>query len=179
MPNSDHLGFSEALGAAASNPPDPRQAGYALEVAGFPERTVATCEQGIKAQFEQYVRKRARAAATDAEQAGDWFEASRLRALYTHEFALGWYSWTEDGRNVLAFRNTGAGNSYLLYLLIRRCDPRVSQEDVDRMFYTDIPECQRALEWALGNSPPPPRKTTAGASQPTTTTTEPMTLDSP
>lgn len=179
MPNSDHLGYTEALGAAADNPPDPRQSGFQLLIAGKPEHTVSTCEAAIKSQFERWVRNGARAAATDAENSGDWFEASRLRSLYAHEFQMGWYSWKSGGRKVIAARNSFEGNSYLLYLLIRRCEPRITEEEVDELMFVDQAECRVALEWALGNSPPPPRKTSAGAKPMVeqTTRTEPETMD--
>lgn len=174
MPDSTHMGFAEGLGGAADNPPDPRVSGYQLLIGDLPEHTVSTCEQGIKAQFEQWVRRGARAAASSAENDGDWFEASRLRSLFQHEYTLGFYSW--GGRKCLAARQIFEGKSYLLYLLIRRCEPRITEEEVDRLMITDMRECGEAVQWSLGNSPPPPRRTRAGE---TTTTAAPIPTPKP
>ncbi len=176
MAEQSHMGYAEALGSAASNPADPRSVGYSLIVKDK-EYTVSSCELGIKAQYEQWVRRGARMAATQADEDGDTYEADKLRSLFTTEFALGYYSWGRDGRKITAARRTDPGLRYLLFLLVRRCHPKVTEQDVDWLVDNDVRECLAALEWSLGNSPPPPKNTqTAGVNQ---TTRTPTTIDGP
>lgn len=160
-----NLGYIEALAGHTSNPKDPREGGYPLLI-GDEDLTVSTCELRIKAQFEQWVRKGSLAAATDAENMGNRFEADRIRSLYMKEFGLGWYSWGPKGVKIDAAKYTGSGYTYLLYLLLRRCHPQITEDKVDKLIELNTEECRKAVDWALGNSPAP--KVNQPEGQPTT-----------
>jgi hypothetical protein len=142
------LGYVEALGEAATNPSNPRTTGEELFALGQWWR-VASCELRIRAQFEGWVRRGAKKAISDAEMEDGPEEAGAMRSAYQAALGAGHYSW--DGRYCRSARGDLPGIRYLLYLLIRRCHPDVTESQVEAMFSENPRGCGMALRWALGN----------------------------
>lgn len=142
--------YSATLGEHATNPEQPRQVGVPLVL---PDRTLtlATDEGRIKAQFEMQVKVWAQEAIRDAAQRGDSEEADLLRAAYITDVAAGAYTW--DGKACRATRKDWRGATYMLFLMLRRCHPKITLEEVDEVI-TDYPkECGVAMRLAEGNFP--------------------------
>lgn len=178
-------GMTEGLGEHASNPTNPRTSGWAVPVAhcqscdwyGPPgsvvcvkcegdteevEYTLTACENRIKAQFEQWVRKRAKRA---FEVEDDVMVADSLRSVYLSDFADGHYNWSGDqgGKYVAKALMSGPGFSYLVYLLLRRCHPKVDEKLAYRLADANTSGFALGFRWALGNSSAPADKDTTGA----------------
>lgn len=162
---SDSVGFTEALGEHATYPTIPSSSGetlYVLECrqcsgvgcdvcgsTGKQKWKVSADETRIKASFEMWVRTNARTCITEADQYQLPQEASEMRKAYAADFAAGKYTW--DGEHAAAARNTDAGMKQLLYLMILRCHPNITPEQVDDMFVEDVVACVSAVLWSLGN----------------------------
>jgi hypothetical protein len=142
-------GWSEALGEHATNPSTPRTTGEVLYALGR-EWTVSSLEARIKAQFENWVR--ARAKQVIAEE-GNPEEQEALRGAYMAARSAGHYDW--DGRYCRNARADVPGLRHLLFLLLRRCQPEVTQEEVVQMFRECPKDCGMVIGWAAGNSLPP------------------------
>lgn len=141
-------GFTEALGEHASNPRQPRTSGEPL-VALNEDWTVAPCEQRIKAQFEQHTRARALRVIYTLESEAGSEEADRMRSVFLADRMAGHYDW--DGKHCRELRTTQAGFVHLLFLLLRRCHPQMT-EDKARAILEDNPKgAIAAVGWALGN----------------------------
>jgi hypothetical protein len=76
------------------------------------EWLVSSCEQRVKAQFENWVRRNAELTIAEAEARGDVEEAAQLRTSYQGDRGAGYYSW--DGRPVRKARGDMPGVRYLL-----------------------------------------------------------------
>ena len=151
----------------------------------FGEWTISSCENRIKAQFEQWIRRRARQAIDEADASGDSEEAGALRSVYMADIGAGHYSW--EGKHCRnALRDT-YGIRHLLFLLLRRCHPEIKEDEVGWIFRANARGCALALRWALGNSfspsqPPSPGGTSLKTNGNTTpkpkmTATRPTTFD--
>ncbi len=149
--NSKHIGWTEALGDHASNPPTPRTSGDSIYALGKHWK-VSSCEMRIKAQFEQWVRLNAKQAITEALQAGDAEEADAMRKAYMSDIGAGHYTW--DGRNVRSARGDMPGVRYLVYLLLNRCDSNVTYEMAVAIVAENPVETGMAIGWSLGNFSP-------------------------
>lgn len=148
------IGWTEALGQDAENPPTARTHGRQLVEPDGTTHTVATCENRIKAQFELWVQNNALKAIAQVESQGDPEMADKLTSAYTGDFAAGHYAW--DGKYVRRARfESFPGIAHLLYLLMVRCDPGKTQEQVTALLNRHPRQCGELLRWALGNSQPP------------------------
>src|SRR5277367_6353222 len=145
-----NVGMTEALGDEASYPKQPRNSGDTAFLLGM-EWTVADDENLIKAAMEQWVRRGALRAAADAYANGDMDSASALREVYGADFAAGRYNW--GGKHVASACRSPDGMMHFFYLLLLRCHPNITPDVVRAMFKSDIEECLRCLNWALGNLP--------------------------
>ena len=179
-------GMTEALGEHGTNPVRPRTSGWQVPVAHCPgcgwygppsagtcvkcmgdtveeEFTLSSCENRIKAQFEQWVRRRAKRA---FEEEDDVMAADALRSVYLSDFADGHYNWSEErgGKYVAKALMSGQGFSYLVYLLLRRCHPRVTEKQAYTLADANTAGFALGFRWALGNSDAPADKEVVGAS---------------
>lgn len=168
-PRKDPVGWTEALGEHAANPPTPRTTGetiYALpcpdcggercdacDHTGLRRWTMAPVENRIKAQFEQDIRRAAKKAITVAEQDDGPEEGNRLRSIYLADVAAGCYTW--DGRYCRNALSDFHGFKLLFLLCLRRCQPDVTEDEVREIILNHSDECKAALTWALGNSRAP------------------------
>ena len=115
--------------------------------------TLSSLEQRLKAQFELWVRRNALLAIADAEQAGDLEEAGQLRSTYMGDRGAGYYTW--DGKHCRKARSDLPGVRYLLFLLLRRCHPDVTEEQAAAVFKADPQGVAQAMARAQGNSATP------------------------
>ncbi|MDE2103623.1 MAG: hypothetical protein KGL39_40670 [Patescibacteria group bacterium] len=149
MSPSNAAGWTEVLGEHAANPQTPRTSGETILALGK-EWKFSSLEARIKAQFEQWVRSGARIAIKEAELEGDMEEADKLRRAYQADLGAGHYKW--DGRNVRSARGDIPGLKHLIFLLLRRCHPEITEETVDQIFKEAPRDCGVALAWASGKS---------------------------
>lgn len=150
---SDAVGFTEALGEHASNPPNSSTVGDTLVILGT-QWKVSADENRIKGQFEMWVRGNARLAISEADTQQLPEEASMMRAAYTADFGAGMYKW--DGRHVRNARGDVPGMKQLLYLMLLRCHgpdtkQQITEQIVEDMFDENMPACLMAVMWSLGN----------------------------
>lgn len=145
-------GWTEALGEHAGNPPTPRTSGETISALGQ-DWTCSSCEQRIKAQFEQRIRARAFQAAVETEDLGGPEEGAKARSAYLADRAAGHYNW--DGRYVRGALNDVPGVNYLLFLLLRRCHPDVTEAQAAAIFRDNPAGASLVIRWALGNSAAP------------------------
>lgn len=148
------LGYTEVFGEHASNPSVSRTTGDVIFALGQ-EWMVSSCENRIKGQFEQWVRRKAKEAISIEEQEGNITEAESMRSTYLGDFSAGYYHW--DGKCCRKALMEIPGFRHLLYLLMRRCK---GQENIDENTVAEISKanpkgCGLAIKWALGNSQPP------------------------
>ncbi len=152
-----NAGWTETLGSEASSPPAPRTSGDQLFALGE-WWTVSSCENRIKAQVEQWVRRNAKRAIAEE---GNPEEANALRSAYMADYGSGHYNW--DGRHVRSARGDLPGLRYLLFLLLKRCHPDMTEAKAEAIFRDNPQGCGAAIGWALGNaSAPSETKTTDG-----------------
>jgi hypothetical protein len=145
-------GWTESMGSEATNPPHPRTSGETIFALGR-EWTVSSCENRIKAQFEQWVRRNAKKAIAEAEAEDGPEEADAQRSAYAAARGAGHYDW--DGRYCRNARGDLPGIRHLLFLLLRRCHPDITEEQTAAIFREAPKDCGLALRWALGNSESP------------------------
>jgi|ERR1700722_132187 len=161
--DTTQLSVTEQLGEHAANPPLPAVADFILSAFGR-QWPIALLEQRIKAQFETWLLKNAMQAIMDIEafanDAGSvkertkWLEeAERQRSLYMHGRAAQKYSWR--GEAWRAAMSDIPGNTYFLYLLLKRCDPGMTLEATKQIFKDNPKQCGEAISWALGNDVAP------------------------
>lgn len=159
-PAEPPIGWADALGQDAENPPAARTHGRQLFEPDGTTHTVSTCENRIKAQFELWVQNNALRAVSRAEGSGDVDMADKLMSAYTGDSGAGYYTW--DGRHVRRALTDIPGLSHLLYLLMVRCDPKKTEEDAMRLVKEYPAQVGQLIRWALGNSPTPAAKSTTG-----------------
>ena len=188
-------GFSDALGEYASNPPTPRRVGEVIITARCTEcgkhyhpsalndacpeceaplqevmTKVSACENRIKAQFEDWVRSRAKRV---VQTEPDPEMAARLLSQYTADYVAGKYSWFDEtmnqqnntdpqGLHVRSTLRSNAGFYHMMCLLMRRCDPDLEVREMIEIIDANQEAAVAGLAWALGNSSTPPAKETAG-----------------
>lgn len=152
-PAEPSIGWAEALGQDVENPPTARTHGHQLFEPDGKTHTVATCENRIKGQFELWVRNNALRAIAQIEES-DPDTADQMRSIYLADCGAGHYTW--DGKHVRHARfKSIPGMSYLIYLLMARCDPKKTEEQVASLLRKYPAQCGQLLGWALGNSPSP------------------------
>ncbi len=142
--------YSAALGEHAGNPEQPRQVGVPL-VVGDRTLTLATDEMRIKAQFEQRLKEKALETIRDAMRRNDPEEADLMRSVYMGDVATGAYTW--DGRYGRAARKDWDGMTHLLYLMLRRCHPKITLQEVADLMEDDPRACGDAMRASQGNWP--------------------------
>lgn len=147
--NPESIGWTEVLGPAASNPAHPRSSGYQLPALGK-TWTVSSCENRIKAQFEQWVRQGAEQAIREAGREGRIDDADNLRQAYLDGMGARSYTW--NGKAVRAARKDEPGIIQLLFLLLRRCHPDITYDVARAIFYDNTEGAAAAYAWSLGNS---------------------------
>lgn len=152
-------GWVEALGEEGTNPPEPRTNGETLFALGR-EWKVASFENRLKAQFEQWLRRRAKQEILNTEIEDGPEEAAKMRSAYLADLGAGLYTW--DGRHGRTARGDLPGLQYVLFLALHRCQPEVTQDQVEEMFEENAINCGLALRWILGKSKAP-----AGTATPT------------
>lgn len=146
-----HIGYQEALGEHASNPPTPRTVGETIRALGK-EWTVSSCEARIKAQFEKFLHDEAKKVIADEE---DPNEADHLRSIYIADRTAGHYTWI--GKHSRKAQCDIPGVVHLLYLLLKRCHPNIDKETAFNIFQENPMEVGMAIRWSkgmLGNSQP-------------------------
>jgi hypothetical protein len=185
------LGYTEALGEHGSMPEAPRSSGDIIHALGGQHR-VSSCENRIKAQMEQFVRAET-AAEIQRTEATDPDEAEKERAVYLTRRAAGDYNW--GGSAVVSVMRTVKGIKHLLYLLLLRCNPKMTTELAERILKDNPKDCGMAIAWALGNSNAPQgsgatasngsaatgktKRTATATPRPPRKTLTPATLDDP
>lgn len=157
------VGWQEALGSHATNPANPRTSGFTISGLGK-KWTVASLENALKAQFEGWVRDGAmdtirNLANVDPEMAAEF------KSVFMADMGAGHYRW--NGKAIRKALQDYNGVCYLLYLLMRRCHPNVTEEEVAKIFKENHLECGAALAWALGNSSTPSNQPTGEKNQET------------
>lgn len=109
---------------------------------------VSSLEQGIKAKFEQRVRDGALLAVQEVRLSGNFEEADRMLDVYManrHE-----YTW--DGKHVRAARGTWTGIHYLAYLLLHRCNDKITEDTARKLVMANPRGFAVVWKWAQGNS---------------------------
>lgn len=148
------IGWADALGPDVENPPTARTHGRQLFEPDGTTHTVASCEQRIKGQFELWVQNNALKSIAQVEETGDLDNADKLRSAYTGDSGAGHYTW--DGKYVRRARfESLPGMRHLLYLLMHRCDPKITEDKVGELMMKHPKQCGELIRWALGNSPSP------------------------
>ena len=148
---------------------------------------VSALEDRITAQFEQEVRRRARLAYQLMDR-DDPEEADKMRSLYQQEFSAGQYNWEDGGVNstnhVRNARGKTWGALYLIYLLMVRCDPTVTEKVATDVAASSPKDWLEVYHWALGlpknlNAPVEPSPTGASETTVTSTTQQSATTNQP
>lgn len=182
-------GVTEVLGMHVKNPPTSGHGGMTIATgwcekcqrviainkescdcgqrAVIREWPVSPLEDRIKGQFETEVRRRARMAYTTLQRE-DPVESAELRSQYSVDFTDGKYNW-EDYLNeknyIREARMKSWGAIYLMYLMLHRCDPKVTEERALEIWLANHTDSLAAYSWALGlvgNSPTPAVSGAAG-----------------
>lgn len=148
-----NMGWTEVLGAAATNPAAPRRSGNVVAALGR-QWTFSKMEWRLKAQFEQWVRAKAKAECTALEREEGPEIGDRAWSTYLNNISAGAYNW--DGRACRRARSDYPGIVYQCFLCIQRCHPDVTEEQVQAIVKENTSSCREALTWALqGNSESP------------------------
>lgn len=152
------IGWAEALGEDSENPAGARTHGRELVEPDGTTHVVSTCENRIKAQFELWVQNNALKSIAQVEETGDLERADKMMSAYTGDWGAGHYSW--DGKYVRRARfESYPGIRHFLYLLMVRCDPNKTEEQVGELVRKYPRQCGMLVRWALGNSPAPESST--------------------
>ena len=155
MSDEPPIGWTEALGSEAGNPSDERGSGEVLHALGK-EWIVSSCENRVKAQFEQWIRSNASQSCTMIEMEEGPEAGSAMRAAYLESRGAGHYNW--GGRAIRQALVDVPGLSYLMFLLLRRNHRDVTPQQCEAMFRDNVKGFTDAVKWALGNSEAPPEK---------------------
>jgi len=158
MSKEPNAGWTEALGEQGTNPAQPRASGDMIHALGQTWR-VSSCENRIKAQFEQWVRSNAKKQIAEIERTAPE-EANEFRSTYLRDLGAGHYNW--DGRAIRQAIRDIPGLTYLFFLLLRRCHPRITEAKAQEIMAAAAADSGLAIAWALGNSRTPTRTETNG-----------------
>ncbi len=124
------------------------------------EWPASAAEYRITAQFEEEIRRRARAAYQDTERS-DPVEAAAMRREYSKDFSAGSYNWEDrrDGSTNHVREALGKpwGAMYLMFLLLRRAAPKnqdgtstMTEELARSIWDANFDDAMLAFMWALG-----------------------------
>ena len=153
------VGWAEALGPAADNPPNPTSNGWVLyhrtkdRLTGQPvteQYVVPALQNRHKAQFELWVRGEALKSVSEVT---DEEMRDSMMSVYQSDYANGHYKWDDnfDGKKVKAARKSVRGALQLLYLLMRTAKPGLTEERAFEVFAADTDAAVTAYRWAMGN----------------------------
>lgn len=153
-PNPIENSWADALGQEVDNPPQARVHGRQLIEPNGRTYTVASCENRIKGQFELWVQNNALRGIAQVEATGNVERADKMMSAYTGDWGAGHYFW--DGKYVRRARfESLPGVNHLIYLLMVRCHPEITEEEVVELVRKYPRQCGELLRWALGNSSAP------------------------
>jgi hypothetical protein len=173
-----NLGWSDVLGEHAGNPPQDRQSGDTLFALGR-EWKVAPLEYRIRAQFEEWVRAGALKVIEEVYLQGYPEQAHQMRSTYIGDCGAGHYNW--DGKHCRSARTDVPGLHYYVYLLLRRCDRKVTLSQVRAIWKENASACTFAIHWAEGNEVSPEEEASGGNGRTTqkrdAKTRKPMSMD--
>jgi hypothetical protein len=157
-------GWTEALGNAANIAVGPDGVTGEIISALDREWLVTAVDGWVRAQFEQWLRKRARLAIKMTEQE-DVDEADKMRGKFTADYAAGFYNW--EGKYCREARLDAAGIVYMFTLLLKRGNKGVTEDIAERVIKDNQKGFGEIYAWALGNSSAPSqlRKMEATAGQ--------------
>lgn len=140
----------EVLGSTVTNPPTPRN-GYLLPALGkqFP---VSSLENRIIGQFEMWAEGEVLKSIHETSMV-NMTEADAQRSVFQGDKLAGHYKWDvfTTGKHILTLRASNRGFLHLLYLLLNRCNPKITELDA-KLIAVDNPQgCLDAIRWAQGN----------------------------
>ncbi len=156
LPPEPEMGWSDVLGEATANPPQPKGNGeFIVEAVTGLTWTASSLEMRIKGQFELHLRKSAMLAVSEAESLGSPLVAQRAMEAYVTGRSAGHYNWpatiSTAGSAVRAALGDAPGMIKLLHLLLLRNHPDVSEDRVALLYAREPRQCGHAVGWALGN----------------------------
>jgi hypothetical protein len=118
---------------------------------------IVSCDEArLKAQFEQWVKKRAMLVIAELEGENPDMVRS-MQAAFIADRAAGAYTW--DGAACRGARADLPGLKHLFFLLLRRCHPDLTQGQSDKMFARSPAQAAFCMRWALGNPVSPSNRT--------------------
>ena len=143
-------GFADGLGRHANNPQQPRVNGWSIVAGDGTEYTVSSCETRIKGQFEkEWLRRNA---AQAIKEVGEEFGQEMMEhALdkFVEERAEGKYNFGSE--HCIKALIGLPGTVFYLYLILRRCHPKITEDDARKLLMTERKQCSAAIKWSLGN----------------------------
>jgi hypothetical protein len=169
----DGVGWTESLGHEATNPEQPSRVGDLIITTACvdclgrgtlrnrkcarcdgegkvqEEWTVSGDENRIKAQFEMHVLRGAKLSIAEAENEGDSDEADKQRSVLQADRAAGYYKW--DGKYVMRALKSVHGFSHMLFLLLRRCHPEITEVQSLNIFKLSSNQSIASYNWVSGN----------------------------
>lgn len=157
MKGDKAVGWSDALGEHATNPPQNRTSGTYSITALDETWPVSPIENRIKAQFETWVRNNAVNAIATMDGNQELFK--EFQSTYISDRAAGKYNWPmsdsvlEAGIVIRNALRDVSGTRYMLFLLLNRACPkeRGMTEELAGRIYRDSPaQVSSAIRWALG-----------------------------
>ncbi len=161
------VGWAEALGSATDNPPNPTSNGWALyhkdKKTGTDEKyIVPALENRHKGQFELWVRGEHLKSISEIT---DEVMREEMMSSYRADFANGHYKWDDnfDGKHVKSSRKSVKGALQLLYILMRRAKPDLTEDKAFEVFAGNTEAAVTAYRWAMGNWQAPTTESGAGA----------------
>lgn len=130
---------------------------------------VGSLVQAIKAQFEQWVRENALRAIREIEEI-DPSSAGEMRESFLNGMSCGKYSWKDEvlsgvqenivsGSAIKSAIKETRGMTYLTFLLMRRCHPKITLSEVVGFMQSETRQLATAVKWAMmGNESLPPQE---------------------
>ena len=158
LPKDKSVGWVDALGEHAANPPMAKMSDNVLHALGL-QWQVSADENRIKGQFEAWVRRNARLTIHLIEDEDGPEEAAKERDVFQKAMGRGAYNWR--GEAIRAAMKDAPGLQHLLYLMILRCHPEGSKQPITEQLVEEMYDesmlsrtaCIDAISWSLGNFP--------------------------
>lgn len=153
------MGYADVLGNHADNPAEARKAGISINVQDR-EWTVSPAEARLIAQFETYVRKKARQAVLEIEREEGPIEGRKALSAFLAMRTAGHYTWGQGslmGEGIADALANPRDFAYLFMLLLRRCHPAEFPDDAtgldkaSELLNADYGQCIGAVRESLGN----------------------------
>ncbi len=157
------VGIADKLGSHIQNPPQNGAAEQVVFSKGE-EYPISYPEQRIKGQFEQWLIRNELKGIMDIQALGEqeqdeqqkivyFKEADRQRAVMSANRSAGKYNWMGDFCRAAWFDIPG--QSHMVFLLIRRCKPEITQDEAYLAYMNNRKDFESAMWWALGKDMPP------------------------